>query len=68
MDKLLTQALLLEKNPRLGKVEPNFEHLDRGHRSLVVGKYYKLVYRIEGDNIVITDVFSTRQSTDEMQP
>ena len=68
VDQLLERTFLLENNPLLGKEEIYLEHLNRGHRSLVVPKYHKIVYRIEGDEIIVTDFFDTRRGTDKMKP
>lgn len=54
------KALILKKNPFIGQTEPQLEHLGEGHRYLVVGDH-KVVYKIIGQYIYVTDVFDTRQ-------
>lgn len=58
----------LEKYPMLGPEEEYFEDLGQGHRSLLAGTLYKIVYLIKKPIIFITDVFDVRQSEDKMKP
>jgi plasmid stabilization system protein ParE len=44
--KIVQKAKLLRDNPHLGKEEKYLEDLGLGHRSLVIDKLYKLIYRI----------------------
>lgn len=62
------KARMLEKNPELGPVEENFKELGQGHRSLLVGTLYKIVYLLAKPLIIITDIFDVRQDPDEMRP
>ena len=62
------KAKMLEKNPELGPPEANFEELNQGHRSLLVGTLYKIVYLIKQPIIFITDIFDVRQDPDKMKP
>lgn len=62
------RAKELETNPELGPVERNLEELKQGHRSLLVGTIYKIVYLLAKPLIIITDIFDVRQDPDEMRP
>jgi len=42
------------------------EHLQMGHRRLVQS-HYKIIYRIEGNTIYITDIFDSRQDPAKMK-
>jgi toxin ParE1/3/4 len=64
--KILDVADSLLKNPLKGQKEPYLEHLGLGHRRLVEN-HYKIIYRIEGDYIYITDVFDSRQDPEKMK-
>jgi len=64
--KILDVADSLLKNPLKGQKEPNLEHLGLGHRRLVEN-HYKIIYRIEGDYIYITDIFDSRQDPEKMK-
>jgi plasmid stabilization system protein ParE len=66
--KVVKKAKLLRDNPQLGKEEKYLKDLGLGHRSLVIDKLYKLIYRISKSIIYITDIFDTRQDPDEMRP
>lgn len=56
----------LKATPRLGQYEPWLEYKGEGHRRLVVGKF-KVVYRIEGRTIYVTDIFDARQDPGKMK-
>lgn len=46
----------LIKQPLLGATEENLIELQQGHRYLVEGNY-KIIYRLIGNTIYVTDVF-----------
>lgn len=56
----------LKTFPRRGQYEPWLEYKGEGHRRLVVGKF-KVVYRIEGRTIYVTDIFDARQDPGKMK-
>jgi toxin ParE1/3/4 len=62
---ILTKALLLKAHPQLGVVEEALTSLGLGHRFLVEGNY-KIIYRVEGQHVLITDVFDTRQDPEKL--
>ncbi len=53
---------LLTNEPRLGYVEPLLDDLPGGYRSLVVGKRYKALYRIEEESILIITIHDCRRN------
>lgn len=55
----------LINNPNSGQLELNLEELSEKYRYLVVGNY-KLIYRIVENQIVINDVFHTKQNPFKM--
>ncbi len=65
-DEILDAADTLLLQPLQGQREPFLEHLDLGHRRLVVS-HYKIIYRVSGDYIYITDIFDSRQDPDKMK-
>lgn len=65
-NQLLDKADSLTTNPHIGQYEENLEHLEKGHRRLVEG-YFKIIYRIEGGFVYITDFFDTRQAPEKMK-
>ena len=65
-DRILDQADTLLLQPLKGQQEPFLEQLGLGHRRLVEGNY-KIIYRVDGENIYITDIFDSRQDPDKMQ-
>ena len=67
-EKVVKKSKLLRDNPHLGKEEKYLKDLGLGHRSLVIDRLYKLIYRIAKPFIYITDIFDTRQNPDEMRP
>lgn len=62
------KAKMLEKNPKLGPVEENLDELRQGHRSLLVGTLFKIVYLLAKPLIIITDIFDVRQDPNKMKP
>jgi len=65
-NRILDTADSLLQQPLKGRKEPRLEHLRLNHRRLVVG-HYKIIYRIVGDCIYITDIFDSRQRPDKMK-
>jgi plasmid stabilization system protein ParE len=65
-DQIIAKADLLLTNPGLGQLEEYLEHLGKSHRRLVEGNY-KIIYRVDGETIYITDIFNSRQDPTEMK-
>lgn len=65
--KVVQKARLLRDNPHLGKEEEYLKDLGLAHRSLVIDRMYKLIYRIHKSTIYITDIFDTRQNPSQMR-
>lgn len=61
-------AKKLEDFPHLGQVEEQLKEEGKGHRYLLVGSLYKIIYFIAKPFIYITDIFDTRQDSDKMKP
>jgi toxin ParE1/3/4 len=54
------------KHPLIGAEEENLQDLKQGHRYIVEGNY-KIIYRIIGEEIFITDIFDWRQNPTKMK-
>jgi toxin ParE1/3/4 len=65
-DRILDTADTLLLHPLKGQKEPFLEHLGLGHRRLVES-HYKIIYRVEGEHIYVTDIFDSRQDPDKMK-
>lgn len=65
-DSILDKADTLLNNPFMGRKEPYLEHLGLGHRRIIEG-HCKIIYKIEGEYIYITDIFDSRQDPDKMK-
>jgi len=63
--EILKTTKQLLKNPESGPLEQNLEKLNQNHRYLVAGNY-KIIYKIVEDQILIVDVFDTRQDPGKM--
>ncbi len=63
--QILNSTKQLIKNPESGQIEFNLEILNQNHRYLVSGNY-KIIYRLNGNEIIINDVFDTRQNPVKM--
>jgi len=65
-DRILNKADTLLKQPLAGRKEPFLEHLRLGHRRIIEG-HCKIIYKVEGEYIYITDIFDSRQDPDKMK-
>lgn len=63
--QLLDAAKQLKQHPESGQVENHLPLQDFKYRSLVCGNY-KIIYRADNEEIVINDVFDTRQNPTKM--
>ena len=65
-DRILDKADALLEQPLTGQKEPLLEHLGLGHRRIVEG-HCKIIYKVVGPYIYITDIFDSRQDPDKMK-
>jgi toxin ParE1/3/4 len=65
-DKILAKAEMLVNKPGMGQKEEYLEHLGLSHRR-VIESHYKIIYRIEGEIIYVTDIFDSRQDPAKMK-
>ena len=65
-NRILDKADTLLLQPLKGQKEPFLEHLGLGHRRLVES-HYKIIYRVAGEYIYVTDIFDARQDPDKMK-
>jgi plasmid stabilization system protein ParE len=63
---ILDAADTLILQPLQGQEEPLLEHLGLEHRRLIVS-HYKIIYRVIGECIYITDIFDSRQDPEKMK-
>jgi len=73
LEKLLElRAKILDKADNLittynhYQEEEYLEHLGKNHKRAIEG-YYKIIYRVEGKLIYVTDFFDTRQDPEKMK-
>ena len=64
--RIFKDAERLIKYPRAGQVEALMEGMRYEYRRLVVGNF-KIIYRIDGDLINVTDIFDARQDPKRMR-
>ena len=65
-NSLIDEADILAMHPKTGAAERLLEHIPGHYRSLLADKCHKLVYTIEGDDIVIHAVWDCRQSPEHL--
>jgi len=65
-DGILDAAENLAINPFIGQEEPYLEHLNLRYRR-IIKDHYKIIYRVTGQYIYITDIFDTRQDPTKMK-
>lgn len=58
----------LLQHSELGPLEPALDELKQGHRALLVGTRYKIIYLIKESVIFVTDIFDVRQDPDKIKP
>ena len=63
---IFSSAKLIIKRPLIGAIEENLIELKQGHRYVVEGNY-KIIYRVIGFDIYITDIFDCRQNPQKMK-
>ncbi|AFU67830.1 plasmid stabilization system family protein [Psychroflexus torquis ATCC 700755] len=63
--EILQSTNQLKNNSELGQIEFNLEKLEQNHRYLVCGNY-KVIYRVFENQVIINDVFDTRQDPEKM--
>jgi plasmid stabilization system protein ParE len=66
VNRIFDRCEKLTHNPLSGQIEEYLQHLNLNHRRIVSGNY-KIIYRIKGKTIYITDIFDTRQSPLKMK-
>ena len=54
--------LILLDNPTFGQSEPLLEGLHLEYRRIFIQPYFKIIYTINNDDIVLVDIWDTRQS------
>ena len=65
-NQLIDEAEVLLTFPKAGAQEQRLAHRPEAYRSLVANKRYKLVYTIEGKDIVVHAVWDCRQDPDSL--
>ncbi len=65
-NQLIDEAEVLLTSPKAGAQERRLAHRPEAYRSLVADKHYKLVYTIEGEDIVVHAVWDCRQDPDAL--
>lgn len=64
-EAIISEAKKINKHPLSGQKLESLTILEQEHRYCLKG-HYKIVYRLVNDEIVITDVFDTRQHPSKM--
>ena len=62
---IIAKLKSIRKNPFAGQEEEYLKELGLGHRRRVEGNY-KIIYRISGKIIYVTDIFDSRQDPSKM--
>ena len=62
MRKIGQFETLISRMPKMGKIEPFLEDEPIEYRSFVLTSVNKVVYYIDGDNVVISDFWNMRRN------
>jgi len=65
-NEIINATVKLEDHPKIGRIEPLLSFKDLGHRYIISG-HCKIIYVIIDDDILITDVFDTRQAPNKIK-
>jgi len=65
-DQVITRVASLTHAVFHGQIETEMEHRGQGHRRLIEG-HFKIIYRVEGDTVYVTDIFDSRQHPEKMK-
>ncbi|MDR1436641.1 MAG: type II toxin-antitoxin system RelE/ParE family toxin [Candidatus Symbiothrix sp.] len=65
--EILNATKILSKYPQIAAVEPYLNNSPQVYRSLVVKPDYKIIYFIDGENIVIATIWNCRQNPENMR-
>ena len=60
VNKLIAKAETLENHPERGEIEEDLRSLGKAHCYLTE-YHYKIIYRVDGGIVIITDIFSNYQ-------
>ena len=66
VNKIIDRSETLENYPNRGRVEEDLRVLGKGHRYLLE-YHYKIIYKVEGEIVTVTDIFSNRQNPTRKQ-
>lgn len=64
--RILNKAEKLKTNPFIGQKEDFLNHLNQGHRRVIIGPY-KVIYLLNSKDVIITDIFDCRQDPLKMK-
>jgi plasmid stabilization system protein ParE len=65
-NEIIESTFKLENHPKIGKIEPLLSFKNLGHRYILSG-HCKIIYVIIDHDILITDVFDTRQLPNKIE-
>ncbi|NJN25806.1 MAG: type II toxin-antitoxin system RelE/ParE family toxin [Cyclobacteriaceae bacterium] len=60
VNKIMDRGEALENYPNRGRIEKDLRFLGKEHRYLLE-YHYKIIYKVEGEIVTITDIFSNHQ-------
>lgn len=63
---ILEKVKSLSDHSERGQKEEMLISLDQGHRYLLVQARFKIIYLIEENRVIVTDIFDTHQHPDKM--
>jgi len=66
VNKIIDRAETLVNNPTRGRLEEELKSLGKEHRYLLE-YHYKIIYKLDGEIVTITDIFSNYQRPSRKQ-
>lgn len=64
--QILNKTEILKTDAFVGQTEEHLKHLNQNHRR-IIESHYKIIYLVEQERIIITDIFDSRQDPLKMK-
>lgn len=63
VNQIIDRALSLDKLANRGRIDEDLRPFGKDHR-YILERHYRIIYRVEGETVYVTDIFSNWQHPD----
>ncbi len=67
MNTIKSTTIALANNPFMYQRELSLEDRSYGYRRVVIKPYFKLLYFVDGQNVVVDEIWDTRRNPDTLK-